>query len=221
MISSRDGFKRAGLPSRRSAILWSAARGSRTAVPWSPPEATTDRRATAIGLMSTGRRQPSHQFSGCRFAFWAATGSKRQRPVSSIRRSRPALSSSGVVIVSPPFPRRVFVSNRAGSPVKEQCPRGRRCGNRLTGSNGAGGLRNLLPPVSYPTVGWKKAPAPGFPFLYPGGRCRPKNEFYVAAADPRRRNIRQPRWATAPAEQELRERRTARDLDMRKPGGPP
>ena len=28
-------------------------------------------------------------------------------------------------------------------------------------------------------------------------------------------------WATASTEQELRERRTARDLDMRKPGGPP
>jgi hypothetical protein len=28
-------------------------------------------------------------------------------------------------------------------------------------------------------------------------------------------------WLTAPAEQELRERRTARDLDMRKPGGRP
>ena len=28
-------------------------------------------------------------------------------------------------------------------------------------------------------------------------------------------------WATAPAERELRERRTARDLNVRKPGGPP
>lgn len=28
-------------------------------------------------------------------------------------------------------------------------------------------------------------------------------------------------WATASTEQELRERRTTRDLDMRKPGGPP